>query len=50
MDRTVWLLSLCWQLPERDPDRERLLPILMARLELEKLGRAANDYARRVGS
>jgi hypothetical protein len=44
MTRTIWLLSLCWQLPDGDPCRELLMPVLMRR-ELSP-GESANDRER----
>jgi hypothetical protein len=43
MKRTAWLVSLCWRLPEEDPVRLRLQGVLLARLDVGGVGRAAND-------
>jgi hypothetical protein len=43
LERTAWLLSLCWRLPEGDVTRARLAPVLMRRLAVGGPGRAAND-------
>lgn len=42
MRRTAWLIAICWWLPETDPVRQRVLPVLLARLDLARSD-TAND-------
>ena len=44
MTRDVWLMCICWAIPD-DPDSMRLLPLLMSRAKLGGAGASANDAA-----
>ncbi len=43
MRRTAWLISLCWQLPEGAPIRQRLQRVLLERFDVSASNRVAND-------